>query len=314
MSFLTKYGTLLGQLPASLGRTFWVSAGDSYTVDGNTCEASDGSDGLSPERALRRVNRAWALALPGDTIVLLPGTHNAVLASGVAGSVAANVARVHMTGLTGGRGNPLRKLASLTLAAADQTINVTAADIEISNIEFLGDVLNVGSAHLDFSSAAHGLYVHDCIVDVTAQTANTGIIGFDALGAATNVVFEDNVFLVDGAFGACIDMTATLDSLVTRNRFVVSTGVLAAAVSVGAATDRLMISHNLFNDGAGTITAGIDGTGATIANGVMIHDNRFGVTVTVPIDNFDAAEAQISENYDCGVGATDGGVLITVIT
>lgn len=312
--YLTKYGTIQGQAPSYLGRTLWVSPAAAYTIDGTSYEASDANDGLAPDRALRRVNRAWALAQAGDTIVLLPGTHSAANVAGTATSIAANVANVHMTAATGGFGNPQRKQALLTVAAADQTINVTAANIEISNIGFLGDALNTASAHLDYSSAATGLYVHDCSIDVTAQTANTGIIGFDALGAAQYVCFEDNVFYVDGAFGACIDMTATLDSLVRRNRFTVSTGVLAAAVSVGAATDRLVISHNLFNDGAGTITAGIDGTGATIANGVAIHDNRFGVTVTVPIDNFDAAEAQISENYDFGVGATDGGILVVAIT
>ena len=46
----------------------------------------------------------------------------------------------------------------------------------------------------------------------------------------------------------------------------------------------------------------------------VIKSITFGVTVTVPVDNFDAAEAVLSENYDFGVGATDGGVLVVAIT
>lgn len=313
MSLLNQYGTLVGAVPNYVGRTIWVSPGNSYTIAGKTFSASDDNDGLSPERALRRVNRAWAIALEGDTIVLLPGTHSAANTSGTATSVAANVAHVRMTGLQVG-GSPWVRSAKLTVAAADQTVNVTAANIEISNITFLGDALNTGSAHLDFTSAATGLYIHDCTIDVTAQTASTSILGLDATGAAQGVVIERVVTICDGAFGAMIDMTATLDSKVVDCEHVQTTGTLAAYLTVGAATDRLHIRNCYVVDGAGTVTAGIDGTGATVANGVAISNCLFGVGVTVPIDNFDAGEAMITLNYDFGIGATDGGVLITAIT
>lgn len=319
MNLLTSFGNLLGSMALSSGRTFWVAPATAYTVNGRACTASDGNDGLTAYRALRTPNRAWALVTAdvGDVIQLLPGVHSAQTTAGVATSIAANVAGVVMRGLPGGgrnSGNPMRQRTTLTIAAADQTVNVTAADIEIAHIRFLGDALNTGSANLDFSAAASRLYLHDCSVDVTAQTASTSILGFDALGAAAHVVIEHCVFHVDGAFGAMIDMTATLDSIVRDCIINLSTGTLAAAITTGAATDRCYIGRNVFNDGAGAITAGIDGTGATIANGIVIFDNRFGVGVTVPIDNFDAAEAVISENYDFGVGATDGGALITAIT
>lgn len=311
MGSLSSYGIMDGVTPQYAGRTIWVSPSASYTVAGKTYSASDDNDGLSPERALRRVNRAWAIALAGDTIVLLPGTHSAANTSGTATSVAANVANVRMTGLGG---SPWAKSAKLTVAAADQTVNVTAANIEISNITLLGDALNTGSALLDFSSAATGLYIHDCVIDVTAQTANTSILGLDATGAAQGVVIERVVSICDGAFGAMIDMTATLDSKVVNCEHVQTTGTLAAYLTAGAATDRLHIRGCYVVDGAGTVTAGIDGTGATVANGVAISNCLFGVGVTVPIDNFDAGEAMITLNYDFGIGATDGGVLIVAIT
>lgn len=315
MPLLTRYGLMGDGMTASLGRIFWVAPSASYTIGGRTYSASDDNDGLAPERALRRVNRAWALvaANAGDVIVLLPGTHSAANTSGTATSIAANVAGVRMMGL-GGSQNPWAKPAKLTIAANDETVNITAANIEIEHITFLGDALSTGSANVNFSAAATGLYVHDCTVDVSAQTASTSILGFDAIGAAQYVIFERVISLCDGAFGAMIDMTATLDSKVVECEHIQSTGTLAAYLTAGAATDRLHIRRCYVVDGAGTVTAGIDGTGATIANGVNISDCRFGVGVTVPVDNFDPAEATLSENYDFGVGATDGGVLVVAIT
>jgi hypothetical protein len=319
MGYMTKYGTYWGQVPHTTGRVFWVAPSATYTVDGRSYSASDDNDGLSPERALRRVNRAWSLvaADAGDVIALLPGTHSAANTSGTATSIAANVAGVRMVGMGRGHvahGNPFVKSVKLTIAANDETVNVTAANIEIAGITFLGDALNTGAALLNYSAAATGLYIHDCTIDVTAQTASTSILGFDATGAAQYVAFENVVSFCDGAFGAMLDMTATLDSLIVDYKHIQTTGTLAACITTGAATDRCHIVRPYIVDGAGTVTAGIDGTGATVANGVVVSDGRFGVGVTVPIDNFDAGECMISQNYDFGIGATDGGVLIVAIT
>jgi hypothetical protein len=315
MSAITKYGSFLGNIPANVGRTFWVAPAESYIVAGKYCIASDNNDGLSPDKALRRVNRAWALctANVGDMVILLPGTHSAATTAGTATSVAANIAGVTMMGLPCGKGNPYHPRTSLTCAAADETVNVTAADIEIANIRFLGDVLNTASPNLDFSSAAHRLYIHDCTVDVTAQTANTGIDGFSALGAADNVLIERCVFHIDGAFGPALDMSATTNSVVRDNIVSLQTGTLAVGLLTGAA-GRLYILRNQFNCGAGTITAPISGTGATVANGVYVSMNLFGVNSTVTVDNFDAAEAVLSMNYIFTVGGGTGGTLTTVIT
>lgn len=313
MAYLTKYGTLWGAVPQTCGRVFWVSPSDTFTIEGTAYSASDDNDGLSPERPLRRVNRAWALvtANAGDIIMLLPGTHVAANTAGTATSIAANVAGVTMMGLPSmGGGNMLRPRASLNIAAADETVNVTAANIEIAHIGFVGVAGQTAIATLNYSAAASGLYIHDCTVDVTAQTINTGIIGFDATGAAAFVVFERCHFISDGAFGAMIDLTATTDTLVQDCVFTSTTGTLAAAITCGAATDRATIRRNLFNDGAGTITAAVDGTGATIAGGVLLSYNYGGVTTTLAA-NFTSGEAELCNNYDGGVGAGDGGVIYT---
>jgi hypothetical protein len=317
MAYLTRYGALWGAIPQTGGRVFWVAPASSYTVDGRAYDASDGNDGLSPERALRSVARAITLATAnvGDVIVLLPGAHTAINDSGTtATSIALNKAGLTLWGLNSGAGNPVRKRVTLEIVANDQIVNVTAADVEIAHIGFVGNASITGSAYVDFSAAASGLYVHDCLFDFTAATASTSILGLDATGAAAQIAVERCYFLSDGAFGAGLDVTATVDALVQDCTFAAQAGTWAAALTVGAATDRCLIRRCDFLDFNGTITAGIDGTGASVADGASIHHCQFGENVTVPIDNFDAGEAQISENYDFGIGATDGGVLITAIT
>ncbi len=313
MAYLTKYGSLWGAVPQTSGRVFWVAAGDSFTLDGTAYPASDDNDGLSPERPLRRVNRAWALvtANVGDIIMLLPGTHAACAAgTSTATSIAANVAGITMMGLpslTGG--NTLRPRAALQISAADEVINVTAADIEIANIAFVGLAATTAVATINYSAAGTRLYIHDCSFDVTAQTASTSILGIDAIGAASYLVVDKCVFHCDGAFGAAIDVTGVVDSLIQNCVFNLQTGTWAAVITSGAGTDRCTVRRNYFNDGAGTITVGVNGTGATVAGGVLINDNRCGVTTTLAA-NFDAGEAELCNNF-VGAAGTPGGALVT---
>lgn len=308
MGFLNKYGGIWGNLPVTMGKILFVAPSASYVVEGRSYNASDDNDGLSPERAVRTVSRAVALAVAGDTILLMPGAHT------ISASLALNKANLSIIGLPYYPGAPnqfVRPSASLTISATDQIANVTAANVEIANVRLIPITTQ---AAIDFSAAGDNLWVHDCSFDMATPAVNTGTIGIDAIGAASNVLIERCYFECDGAQGPAIDMTATLDSVVKDCIFQLSTGTWAAVLTTGAATDRLLIENCKWLDGAGTMTAGVDGTGATIANGVAITNCRFGVTVTVPVDNFDAAEAQLSENYDFGVGAADGGSLVTAIT
>lgn len=318
MGYLTKFGTNWGSIPEQGGNIYWVSPSDSYTIEGRSYSASDDADGLSPERALRRVNRAWALvtANADDTIALLPGTHSAAAAgTSTATSIAANIAGVKMFGIPQGSltGNPYRKKTFVTCAAADETINVTAADIEMANFTLLGDVLNTASANLNLSAAASGFYMHDFGLDVTAQTASTSILGIGAIGAAANVVIQRGYFRIDGAFGAMIDTTALVNSLVENCDFDLTTGTLAVTVLVGAATT-IMIRRNSFF-GAGTHTAAISGTGATVAGACRCHYNLFSVLCTVSIDNFSATNlTDLLNNYIATIGGGTGGTLVSVNT
>lgn len=309
MSFLTKYGTIWGQIPQTAGRVFWVAAAASYIIEGRTYSASDDNDGLSPERALLTINRAWDLvtANAGDVIVLLRGTHT------LTASITADVAGVTMMGMPAGKGNPMRYRSTIGALTGDQNINVTAADIEMA---YLNIIPATTVAAIDVSAAGNRFYIHDCSFDMATPAVDTGTVGIAALGAADRVVIEDCFFESDGAQGNAIDATALTNSIIRRCNFwqTGSATTWASVVLCGAATTNLVIDACNFLDFAGTITVGVNGTGATIANGVHVQNCRFGVTVTVPVDNFDAAEATLSENYDSGVGATDGGVLVVAIT
>jgi hypothetical protein len=319
MGYLTKYGTNWGSIPEEGGEIFWVAPAASYvTIGSRSYSASDDNDGLSPERALRTINRAWGLvtANQDETIALLPGTHSAAAAgTSTATSIAANIAGVRMTGIPRGSqtGNPYRKKTFVTCAAADETINVTAANIEMSNFTLLGDVLNTASANLNLSAAANGFYMHDFGVDVIAQTAGTSILGIDATGAATGVCIQRGHLKADGAFGALVDVTGLVDSYVEDCDFELTAGTHAGTLTVGAAATVTIRRNSFF--GAGTHTAAINGTGATVAGACRLHYNLFSVLCTVPIDGFSATNlTDMLNNYIATVGAGTGGTLISLNT
>jgi hypothetical protein len=296
-----------GQIYDHIGRTFFVAPSASYTIGGKACVASDGNDGLSPDRAFLTVAAALSAtaASVGDVVVLLPGAHTA------AASLAMSKAGITLMGLSRGARQPLGQHTTLTTTADDEVINVTAADCKILDLGIIGVTTK---AAVNFSSAAHRLQVAGCYFDMATAAVNTGTVGLDATGAASGVLIEDNYFLSDGAQGVAIDVTAITASIVRRNYIVNNAGTWAAAVSAGAATANVLFEANIFLCTGTAMTVGVDGTGATIASGVIFMNNRFSSLVTKGVDNFDAGEAELSENYDAGVGGTDGGVLVVAIT
>lgn len=307
MAFLTKYGTLWGAIPQTAGRVFWVAPSASYTVDGRAYTASDANDGLSPEKALLTVDRAWNLvsANVGDVIVLLPGTHSPTA------SIAADVAGVTMMGLPGGRGHFRKQRATIAAVTGDQNVNVTAADIEIAYINFIPVTADTA---IDASSAAHRLHIHNCSFDLATPAASTGTKAIEYLGAAADGIIEECYFHSNGAQGEAIATLSAVRLTIRRNEIYLSAGTWAAAMSTGAGADGVLIYENYFHAGNATITAGILGTTGGTASAVACWRNVFPDSATVAIDTFDAGTAELAENYQAGVGATDGGVLIVAIT
>jgi len=252
---------------------------------------------------------AAATAGRGDVLVLAPGDHTVSTAS-----LAMSKAGVMIVGPEAwmGRDYPgMKSVATLTTdIAGDEIINVTAADCAIIGVTLIPITQ---SDALDVSSAAHRFKLINCHIDLNTPAVHTSTIGI-TLAAASHIVVRGNTFQSDGAQGNAIVATASVAATIEQNTFLNTAGTWASAIVCGAATAACEIAFNRFMCYGTAMTVGIDGTGATLASGVWIHDNRAGSLVTKLVDNFDAGEAEISENYDSGVGAADGGVLVTAIT
>lgn len=307
MAYLTKYGSLWGAIPQTSGRVYWVASSATYTVEGRSYSASDNNDGLSPERAVLTLDYAIGLCTASvhDVIVLLPGAHS------WSASVAVDVAGITIMGLPSGAGNPLRQRTSVTTSAADEIMNVTAADVEIAYLHIIPVTTKAG---IDFTSAADRLYVHDCSVDMYTAAANTGTKGIAATSAAqapSDIVIRNVHALSDGAQGPAVELGDPDGALVEDCSFTVRGGTWAVALTVhGVTSQSSIIRRNHFAAQAGTMTVGIVGSDMTSTGQVGIFDNRFDENVTTPIDDMDAEGCNIAQNFRASAdGSAEGGLL-----
>lgn len=249
---------------------------------------------------------ADAVSGRGDVIVIHGGTHL------FTASLAASKHNVTLVGAQALYQNPLLSPSILDMTGtADELINVTGTDQRFIGLQFIGTTAQVC---IDFTSAAHRLYFERCHWDMETAAVSTSTIGLKALGAAKQVMLKNCSGLSDGAQGPWLDLTATLSARVTDCRVMHTAGTWAAVILTGAATSGLLIDHSEFGSYGTAVTVGIDGTGATIAKGVSVRYCNFGNLYTKEVDNYDAGECELIENYKAGVGSTDGGTKTTVIT
>lgn len=243
----------------------------------------------------------------GDAVVLLPGTHTVATAS-----IAASKTGVKFFGPEAWMGRKVAMPSAIltTSVAGDEIINFTAPDCGVIGVTVRPITQ---SDAFDLSAAADGFLMEDCHVDLYTPAVHTNTIGI-TLAAATDITIRGCQFVSDGAQGNAIVGTGAINSYIENCRIYNTAGTWASAILCGAATTGLFIVNNHILSYGTALTAGVNGTGATIASGVQCIGNHFGSLVTVPIDNFDAGECELSENYHLGVGAMDGGTLILVIT
>jgi len=312
MSELDRYRWLREQLSRD------KFSGRAALVTGDTFHVVPGSSAthMTYAKSIRRnVSTTVAGALEkcvdgrGDAIVLWPGDHTVSTAS-----LAMSKASVRIFGAEEwlGVGRPgLKPSATLTTdIAADQIMNVTAADCGIYGVTIIP--ITAADA-IDLSAAADRFVLQNCFVDMFTPVVNIATVGIK-LAAADDLLIDGCTFVSDGAQGNAIVATGAIRSRIKNCLIYNTAGTWASAILCGAATTGLFIEGNYITSYGTALTAGVNGTGATIAKGVQCTNNRFGSLVTVPIDNFDAGECELSENYDSGIGATDGGVLIVAIT
>lgn len=243
----------------------------------------------------------------GDAIVPLSGTHTVATAS-----LAGSKAGVKIIGPEAWMDVETMKPTAIltTSVASDEIANFTAPDCAVIGMTVIPIT---ASDAFDLSAAADNFLMDRCYVDLATPAVNAATIGL-TLAAAENIRIMRSVFESDGAQGNAIIATGALRSSIEGCRIYNTAGTWASAILCGAATTGLFIVGNHILSYGTALTAGVNGTGATIASGVQCIGNHFGSLVTVPIDNFDAGECELSENYSMGIGATDGGVLIVAIT
>ena len=314
MGLITKYGTQWGAIPQTAGRIFWVAPSDGYTVEGRSYRASDGNDGLSPERALRRPNRAANLvsADVGDIVVLLPGTHTCQDLSGTAESLAMDVAGVHWMGLPGGRGNYKRQKTVMAAVTGDQIANVTAANIEISYLHWIP--VTADSA-IDLTDAADNVHIHNCSFDMETPAVSSGTIGIDFISGASDVLIEDCFFVSDAAHGPAIVAGACLGIEVRNCVFHCSASTWVSAMTQAAAGRELLVRGCQWTAGNGVITNGCLGTGTGEVGMAIFWQNFAAISVTKMVDGYDSIDAELAENYQAEIGdGTAAGTLVLVVT
>lgn len=241
----------------------------------------------------------------GDAIVCMAGAHTLTAGQAIAKN------NVSFWGPEAWAGNKTqRPTASIVAPASTDAFTITGTDVGFHGVTIIPITQKVG---ITASVAALRLKVTGCYFDMNVAVAHTSTKGIVATGAAVDWYIAGNTFYSLGAHGPFIDVTGLLNYAVKENDFIVLTGgVMAVGVLVGAAAQGLIAKNNFFG---GTLTAAISGTGATVAASCRIFDNRFGVLCTVPIDNFSATNlTDLCNNYVATIGAGTGGTLVSVNT
>lgn len=220
------------QIPVTSGSYFFVSS-----VAGNS-----GNTGRSPQAPLATVQQAIdkCTASAGDVVVLLPGHAETVTST----SLSLNKAGVQVVALGVGA---LR--ATFTFGAAAATINVTRANVQVSNCRFVANFADVASAF-------------------TLGTTATGFKLRESEFLDTSSILN---FLV------CVTTSATdnsADGLEFTNNYVYSLAATTGAViSILSNTLRLNVSNNIVDKAATNDAGQLITLSSKIVGGVRIINN-----------------------------------------
>jgi hypothetical protein len=318
MGYITKYGSLWGQIPVTTGSVFWVAPSAAYTLEGRSYSASDDNDGLSPERAFRTADYAVGkcTANVNDVIVMLPGAH-----SGNA-TVTADIAGITITGIPGqgvrdglrtSGGSVKNRTSITTTETAGMIFTVTAVDVEISWLHLIP--ITAGSG-VSISTAAHRSFVHNCTFAMgsTANTATMGVTLPVGTGATGNIgtTIRNCYFNADGAVGPGVRAAQTTAGLKIESSTFELTGIAAWAKAIQTT---LLSNGTIVRDcdflhptlTTTVITAGIDTTGATADGSTQVYRCYFAEGIDAIVSSA-TSDVSLAESYMAGA---TGGVLRT---
>lgn len=312
MTAINKYGTIWGAVPVTTGRVFWV-APSSYTIDGLSYSASDGNDGLWPNRALATVNRAVALATAdvGDVIMVIGGTHSWTATQTI------SKAGLFICGVAGGPIGPhehgtrtTRYAASVTTSASAAVFTVTAARTEIA---YLHIIPVAGQAGVDL--AANDFNLHDITWNISTA-ANTATFGVSVTGATARPrISNQYVYVADnqGPFIRCASASAGMDGGVFQRSLVVLAGTTAwdDVVEITTGVDNFTIRDCDFVHSSGAVMTDIvDVTGNTSDHAVMVMRCYHAVAGDLT-ESTATSDIQLCNNYIATIQGGTGGTLST---
>ena len=318
MGFITKYGSFWGMLPMTSGRIFWVAATASYTVEGRSYTASDGNDGLSPERALLTADYAVGLctANVGDVIVFLPGAHS------YAASVAVDVAGITLTGLPFGssysgtvsRGAGAHTYpATVTVSLAAATVlTVTANNTEIAYLTIIPITAGAG---IDVQGT--NINIHDCTFDMYTPAVNTSTFGISITGATTLLRVANCTVVCDGAQGQFFDDSAGSDTITLTRAVLENITIIhdastawAQVIAIASGARAIIIkSWDFMHVSGGVITLGAAVTGNTTDQGILFQDCMVPLGFDL-VTSSSTSDVSVLNNYVATIMGGSGGALI----
>lgn len=306
-AYLTEFGKIMGVMPATLGRTYFVAASTSYTVNGRACTASDGNDGLTPYRALSTLGRALDLVTAdvGDVIVLLPGTHTLTAQETV------DVAGVTITGLGG---HPHRKHAVLTSSAADETLLIGAARVELAHLHLLPVT---AQAAIEINGSGDYFHLHDCSAEMVTPTASTSTMILQSIassGGLSNLIVDKLYVETVGGQGPALDLNDVVSAEIRDCTFRLqgSTAWDDAVVSATGAVDVVFDGCRWIAGTAAVITDAIDWTGNTIDGSAQLRNCYFSLG-SGNINGSADADIWVTSNSEVAQTAAGGSAPVNVI-
>ncbi len=324
MAQITSYGTQWGTLPLTAGNVYFVAPAASYTVGGKAFSASDGNDGLSPERALRTIGQAITLATAsaGDVIALLPGTHTTATAAAASKAGLTFVGLPYFPGAAIGGYVGWQPQVTVTGTAAI-AIALTAADCSFYNIRFLP--VTQFTALTISSAGARTKFVH-CMIDNTgvAGHANTKGVVVATGTAPRGIHFMGCLFKdasVTTSCGAALNLAASTDfwlykcTIYKDGQIASGTAWATAIVLEDLCTGTFEECNAIISEVSVGITKVV--TGATMTGAGTVHAIRCTMTVNTGgllFDDFAGADMDLCLNYVATVAGGTGGTLITAST
>lgn len=307
----------MGDVPGFLGRVFWVNPTASYTMNGDSVEASDNNSGLQPQHPLRTVQAAINLATASaqDVIAMLPGSHNS------AAQVTITKAGLTFIGISPN----LRDRENYKPHALGSKVNWTstlagtAVALSVADTTFIGiNMIPVTARTFMSWATCPRTAVIDCAITLSAA-ASTSTKGIVASGGSSENCSITNCEILNSvatsAQGPAFDLTG-LAQFIFEDSKVFLTGTSSAwavAIQLGAGSSGLFRKNYLTTLGAGTMTIGIDGTGVAVANAILFDDNKYGVSPGAgAVKNLTNADGGIVQNFYATIGAGAGFVIQTV--